>query len=56
MKNFARGVVIGGVLGATASLILNTDVMSTRTRRRMMRSGKELVRRSSRIIGNMVTR
>lgn len=52
---FTRGLVIGSIIGASVSIIMNNnDMMRPRNRKRMMRAGKTLLRKSSGIIGDVV--
>jgi gas vesicle protein len=55
MRNgFVKGVMIGGMVAASVGLMMNSDMlMSNRTKKRMMRSGKHLLRKSSNIIGDV---
>jgi gas vesicle protein len=54
MRNgFMKGVMIGGLVAASVGLMMNTDMMSGRTRKRMMRSGKNLLRKSGHIISDV---
>ncbi len=52
-KGFVKGMVIGGLVGATASMMMNSDMMSSRSRRKMMRRSKSLIRKTSNIIGDV---
>lgn len=54
MQNgFVKGVVIGGIVAASVSMMMNSEMIKPRSKRRMMRSGKSFLRRSSNIIGDM---
>ncbi len=53
-KGLVRGMVIGGLVGASVSMILNnSDMMSSRSRRKMMHRGKSLIRKTGNIIGDV---
>jgi predicted small secreted protein len=52
--NFTKGLLIGGIVGASVSILMNHDVMKNRTRKKMMRNGKNIFRRSGHIIGDVV--
>jgi len=54
MQGFTKGLMIGSVIGAAASMMMNQDIMKGRSRRRMMRTGKDMFRKSGRIIGDVV--
>lgn len=46
-------MVIGGMVGASVSMMMNSDMMSSRSGKKMMRRGKSLIRKSSNIIGDV---
>ncbi|NLM10525.1 MAG: hypothetical protein GX213_07085 [Clostridiaceae bacterium] len=50
---FTSGIVIGGIVGATMSMMLNGDINMKRTRRRIMRMGRDVYRRSRRIVSDI---
>jgi gas vesicle protein len=49
-KGFVKGMVIGGLVGASVSMMMNSDMMSSKTGRKMMRRGKSLIRKTGNII------
>lgn len=51
---FTRGLVIGSILVATVSMIMNNDMMRPRTRKKMLRTGRTLLRKSGGIISDVV--
>lgn len=54
MRNgFTRGMVIGGIVGATMSMIMNHDIDIYKTKKRMMRLGKCVYRKSRRIVSDI---
>ena len=54
MQNgFIKGMVIGGIVAASVSMMMNTEMVRPSTKRRMMKSGRTLLRRSSNIIGDV---
>lgn len=54
MRNgFTTGMLIGGIVGATVSMIANHDIDMNRTRRRVMRMGKNMYRRSRRLVSDI---
>ena len=53
-SNFTRGLVIGGIIGASVSMMMKSDAMNPRARKRMMRTGRNFLRKSGGIIGNVV--
>ena len=54
MQNgFVKGVMVGGIIAASVSMMMNSDVMKPRTKKRMMKSGRSFLRKSSNIIGDV---
>ena len=54
MKNgFTSGIVLGGIVGATMSMIINKDINMDKTRKRMMRIGKNVYKKSMRMISDI---
>lgn len=53
-SGFTKGLLIGGLIGASISMMSNSDMMKPRTRRRMMRAGRTLLKRSGGILGDVV--
>jgi ABC-type phosphate/phosphonate transport system permease subunit len=49
-----KGVMIGGLVAVSVGFMMNTDIMSNRTRRKMVRSGRNLVRKASNVICDAV--
>lgn len=54
MRNFTKGLVVGGIIGASISVLANPEIVDPRTRRRMIKSGRKIWRRSNHMIGDMV--
>jgi gas vesicle protein len=55
MRNgFVKGIMIGGIVAASVGLMMNSDMMmSSRTKKRMMRGGRNLLRKSGNIISDV---
>ena len=54
MRNgFTSGIVLGGIVGATMSMIINKDINMDKTRKRMMRIGKNVYKKSMRMISDI---
>lgn len=51
---FAKGMLIGGLIGASLSVLTNPEIVDPRTRRRLIKSGKKIVRRSGNVFEDMV--
>lgn len=55
MQNgFTRGLIVGSLIGASVSMMMNPDMMRNRTRKRLMRGGKNLMRRSGNLLGDVM--
>lgn len=52
-RGFIRGIVIGGIVAASVGMMMNTDMVSMKSRKRMMKGGRSLLRKSSNIIGDV---
>ncbi len=52
-NGFTKGLLIGGIIGASISMMSNSDMMRPGNRRKMMKAGKMLLRRSGSILGNV---
>jgi len=52
--NFTKGLIIGSIVGASISMIMNSDMMNGRAKRKMMRTGKNFIRKSGNIIGDVI--
>ncbi len=55
MMKFARGMVIGGLIGASISVLTNPDIIDPRMRRKMIKSGRKIMHRSSNVFGDMIS-
>ena len=51
---FTRGLVIGSIIGASVSVFMNNDKMRPRSRKKMLRTGRMLLRKSGGIISDVV--
>ncbi|HHX17670.1 MAG TPA: YtxH domain-containing protein [Clostridium sp.] len=55
MRNgFTRGLIMGSIIGASVSMVVNSDMMNGRSRRKMKKTGAELMRKSGSIIGDVI--
>jgi gas vesicle protein len=52
-RGFVKGVMVGGIIAASVGMMLNSDMMKPGTKRRVMKSGRSLLRRSSNIISDV---
>lgn len=53
-SGFTKGLVVGGIIGASLSVLMNSDYMNPRTKRKMMRTGRTILKRSGGILGDVV--
>ncbi len=51
---FAKGILIGGLIGASISVLTNPEIVDPHMRRRLIKSGKKIVRRSGNVFGDMI--
>lgn len=51
---FRKGLVVGSLIGASVSMMMNSDMMRPRNRRRMMKTGRTLLRKSGGIISDVI--
>jgi len=54
MRGFTRGMIVGGLIGASVSMMANSEMLSGRSKNKMMRSGKQFLRKSGHIVGDVV--
>lgn len=52
---FTRGLVIGSLIGASVSMMMNPDMMKARNRKKMMKNGRNLVRKSGNVISDVIS-
>lgn len=51
---FAKGLIIGGIIGASVSMMMNPGIMKGRSKKRMLRNGRDFLRRSGSLIGDFM--
>jgi len=52
--SFTKGLLIGSIIGASVSMMMGNNMMDRRSRKRMMRTGRNVFRKSGNIIGDVV--
>lgn len=52
-SGFVKGVVVGSLVAASVSMMMNSDMMSSKSRRRLMRGGKSFMRKSGNLISDV---
>lgn len=51
---FTKGMIIGGMVGASIGMMMGPDMMKNRTRRKVKRAGRQLLRRSGNWLEDIV--
>ncbi len=54
MRNFGKGLVIGGLIGASIGLLTNPEIIDPHTRKKMIKSGRKIVRKSNYALSDMI--
>jgi gas vesicle protein len=53
-SGFMKGLLIGGVVGASVGMMLNKNSGTRKSRKKMMDSGSEFLRKSGRLVNDVV--
>ncbi|HHV99533.1 MAG TPA: YtxH domain-containing protein [Clostridiaceae bacterium] len=53
-NGFTKGLIIGGLIGASVSMVMSPGGMKNRTRKKMMRTGRAMMRKSGNLIADMI--
>lgn len=53
-SRFAKGLIIGSVIGASVGMISNSNMLKGRNRRRMIKSGRNMLKKSSDVISDVI--
>jgi gas vesicle protein len=51
---FTKGLIIGGVIGASVSMMTGGNMTRSRNRKRMMRNSRNVLRKSGNLIGDVM--
>ncbi len=55
MRNgFVKGMMVGGIVAASVGVMMSSDMVRPRTKKRMLRNGRMLLRKSGNIIEDVV--
>ncbi len=54
MRSFAKGLLIGGLIGASLSVLTNPEIVDPHMRRKMIKSGRKVWRRSNNVFCDMM--
>lgn len=52
--SFTKGLIMGSVIGASVSMVVNSDMINGKSKRKMKKSGAELIRKSGSIVGDVI--
>ncbi|MDI9482592.1 MAG: hypothetical protein QM315_05350 [Bacillota bacterium] len=50
---FTSGMVFGGIVGAMMSMVINHDIDVNRTKKRIMRAGRNIFKKSRRLAASI---
>lgn len=54
-SGFTKGIMVGSLIGASVGMIMNSDmIISSRTKKRMMKSGRNFLRKSGNIVHDAI--
>lgn len=53
-NGFTKGFLIGGVIGAAVSMVMEPDMLKSKSRRRMAKNGRQLLRKSGHVISDVI--
>jgi gas vesicle protein len=54
-KGFTKGLIIGSIMGASVSMMMNAGMAKDRNRKKMMKSGRNFFKKSGHLIGDIVS-
>ena len=52
-RGFVKGIVVGSLVAASVGMMMSSDMMSSKSRRRMMRGGISFIRKSGNLISDV---
>jgi len=52
-RGFTKGLIVGSIIGASV-VMMNPGMMKGRNKKKMMRTGRDLFRKSGNLIGDIV--
>jgi len=53
-SGFTKGLIIGGLIGASVSMVMNPGGMKNKTRRKLMRTGRAMMKKSGNLIADVM--
>jgi hypothetical protein len=54
MNSFKKGLIIGSIIGASISMVSSNGMMNGKNRRKMMKTGRVMLRRTGNMINDIV--
>lgn len=54
-SNFTKGLILGSIVGASVSYMVSGDMMTNRNRKKMFRNGRNFLRKSGHLIGDVIS-
>lgn len=54
-NSFAKGIIIGSMIGASVGMAINSDTMSNRSRNKLKRRSVDFMRKSGSVIGDVIS-
>lgn len=51
--SFAKGMIVGGLIGASLAM-MNSDMMTMKNRKKMMKMGRNFLRRSGSFVNGII--
>ncbi|HOJ10471.1 MAG TPA: YtxH domain-containing protein [Clostridiales bacterium] len=52
-NGFTKGIIVGSLIGVSMVMAMNSGVMGSKSRRKMMKTGKRFLRRSGNIVSDI---
>ena len=52
-NGFTKGVIVGGLIAASLGLVMTNDLMSSRGRKKFMKSGRRFLKRSGNVVNDI---
>lgn len=54
-SGFTKGLMVGSIIGTSVGMIMNSDmIIGNRTKKRMMKSGRNFLRKSGHIVQDAI--
>ncbi|AUG57126.1 hypothetical protein [Acetivibrio saccincola] len=53
-SGFTRGLIMGSIIGASVGMVMNSNMMNGKSKRKLKKTSAELIRKSGSIIGDVI--